>query len=179
MVDLFETLVRYLSVKPLPMDELDFSVAQDYIKAEKQGSIVFTDDHQYFEDTIDAMANRIGKQISGQGTLYIYIKGQNSSDKLKRRLIGLAVSVGRVFIFGELENWPTASDNVTFSQNYDIFADNHQRFFVYQSAALNIALVARHHLHDGKEKIEGAITNAPDAVSVIAQTIGTNLYQAK
>lgn len=175
-IDLFNTLVKYLAIKPLKFDQFDYDEAQNYIKEDKKGAITFIGDHGYFEQVLDAMVNQVAKSAIKTGTVYSYVKGQGCSDRFKRRLLELSMSVSNVIILGDPNNWPKMSGNIKFSQNYDIFADNHQRFFIFQSPSLNIALVARHEIHDGEEKIEAAITNDNGAVQLLAMTLGTRIY---
>lgn len=175
-IDLFENLVRYFAVKPLRVDVLDFEEAQKVIKKEKSAAVNFVGEHGYFEQSLDAMLNQAANIGLKTGTIYINVKGQGCTEKVKRKLMELAMSVGEVIIFGERDSWPIIGENIKFTSNTDIFCDNHQRFFICQTPAFNIALVARHELHEGVERTEAIITNDADAISLLGVTIGTKIY---
>lgn len=177
MIDLFEVIVRLMAVKPLVRDEFDFEEAQEVIKKERASSIMFTSDHFEFERIMDAMTEKISQSVDKKGVVYIYVKGQGCTDRFKKKLLELSMKVNKIVIFGDPKKWPvlTINNNISFTQSYDILADNHQRFFIYASPSFNIALVARHHLHDGEERTEAIVTNAADAVSMAAQTLGTKI----
>jgi len=175
-VDLFEIVVKYLAVKPLTFDEYDFERAQTVIRQDKQGLVTFIGEHDYFEKSLEAMVEKVAQIGTKTGTIYIDIKGTGCSDRIKRRLFDLAASADTVIIFGDPARWPEMSTNIKFSARDDIFADNHQRFFIYHSSGYNIALVSRHHTHEGIERTEAVITNDPAAVSLLGVTIGTKAY---
>lgn len=175
-IDLFETLVRFLAIKPLNLTNFDFAEAESLIKKDREGAITFVGEHGYFEQALEAMVVKAANKSTKGGTLYINIKGQGCSEKIKKRLIEFSMSFDSVIIFGEREKWPSVSSNIHFTSNDDILADNHQRFFVCHSQSFNIALVSRHELHKGVERTEAAITNAADAVNLLAVTLGTKIY---
>jgi len=175
-IDLFDRLVNYLGTKPLPLEKLDFEAAQNVIKKDKAEAVTFIGEHGYFEEALDAMVARASSLGTKTGTVYINIKGQGCTDRIKRKLMELAMSVGEVIIFGEREKWPIIGANVKFTTNDDIFADNHQRFFICHTPSFNIALVARHATRDGKERIEAIVTNDSEAVNILGVTIGTRIY---
>jgi len=175
-IDLFDKLVSYLAIKPLPVEKLDFEEAQNVIKKDKLAAVTFIGEHGYFEQALEAILIRVSALGIKTGTVYINIKGQGCTDKIKRKLMELATSVGEVVIFGEREKWPVIGANIKFTTNDDIFTDNHQRFFVCHTPSFNMALVSRHEQHDGVEKTEAIITNDPSAVNILAITIGTKIY---
>jgi hypothetical protein len=169
-------MVRFLAIKPLIFDNFDFAEAESLIKKDRVGAITFIGEHGYFENALEAMIGKAATKSGHGGTVYVNVKGQGCTEKIKRRLMELSMSFDSVIIFGEKEKWPNVGGNVKFTKNDDIFADNHQRFFIAHSPSINIALVARHETHVGVERTEAAITNAPDAVNVLAVTIGTKIY---
>jgi hypothetical protein len=175
-IDLFESLVRYFAVKPLKVDNLDFEEAQNVIKKDKAAAVNFVGEHGYFEQSLEAMLNQAANLGLKTGTIYINVKGQGCTERVKRKLMELAMSVGQVIIFGVRENWPIIGENIKFTSNDDIFVDNHQRFFICQTPSFNIALVSRHEMHEGVEKTEAIITNDADAISLLGITIGTKIY---
>lgn len=175
-IDLFETLVRYLAIKPLRLDKFDFNEAEGLIKKDREGAITFVGEHGYFEQALEAMIVKAATKVGPGGTLYVNVKGEGCTEKVKRRLMELSMSFDSVIIFGDKEKWPNVGGNVKFSANDDIFADNHQRFFICHSSAFNIALVSRHEAHEGQDITEAAISNAADAVNVLAVTISTKIY---
>ncbi|MEI6267088.1 MAG: hypothetical protein WCP14_04345 [bacterium] len=175
-VDLFEVAVRYLAIKPLKFDKYDFAEAQEVIKVEKISSVTFIGEHDYFEKSLDAMLTKVAITNEQNGTIYINIKGLGCSDRVKRKLFELSQVANTIIIFGEPEKWPRLSPNIKFSKNDDIFTDNHQRFFIYHSSGMNIALVSRHDMHEGREQTEALITNDPEAVALLGVTVGTKAY---
>lgn len=175
-IDLFDTLVRFLAVKPLPLEKLDFESAQRLIKKDKAGAVTFIGEHGYFEEALEGMVNRVSALGVKTGTVYINIKGQGCTDRIKKKLMELSMSVGNVIIFGSPEKWPAMGADIRFTSNDDIFEDNHQRFFICHTPSFSIALVARHEQHDGVVKTEAIITNDSDAVNILAVTVGTKIY---
>lgn len=175
-IDLFETLVKFLAVKPLNLNEFDFKEAQSVIKKDKLESITFLGEHGYFEHILDAFTHQVAESQTKGGTVYIYIRGAGCTERLKRRLVEMLMHVNSVIIFGDQTHWPISHPRIKFTKNFDIFADNHQRFFIFHGPGYNVALVSRHHEHEGVEETEAAITNDPEAVSLLALTVGTKIY---
>jgi hypothetical protein len=175
-LDLFEATVRYLAVKPLKFKEFDFAEAQEVIKQDKQVAVTFIGDHNYFEKALEAMVEKVILSQTQNGSIYINVRGQGCTEQIKRKLFELSNTASSIIIFGDKGEWPRIASNVKFSENEDIFTDNHQRFFIYHSGGFNIALLARHEMHKGKEMTEAIITNDPGAVSMLGITIGTKAY---
>lgn len=175
-LDLFNILIRYLAIKPLKFDNFDYVEAQDLIKKERQSSITFIGEHNYFESTIEEVTKKVIDTHLNVGTVYIYVKGKGCSERIKRNLLELVMNVHAIFIFGNPDDWQISDPKIKFVDPDDIFADNHQRFFMFQSPAFNVALVARHETHEGEERIEAAMTNANDAVALLGQTVGAKIY---
>jgi len=175
-VDLFESLVRFFATKPLPIDRLDFESAQKVIKKDKASAVTFVGEHDYFERSLGAILEQVGSPGIKSGSLYINVKGQGCTEKVKRKLIELSMSVNEIIIFGNPSNWPNIGANIKFTSNDEIFADNHQRFFICHTPSYNIALVSRQEIHDDETKTEAIITNDPTAVAMLGVTIGTKIY---
>lgn len=175
-IDLFNILIRFLAIKPLKFDKFDFLEAKEIIKKERESSITFFGEHNYFEDTINEITKKVAEAKLNSGTVYLYLVGKGCTDRMKHNLLDLVMSIHALYIFGNPADWPLTDPKIKFVDPDDIFEDNHQRFFIFQSAAYNVALVARHEMHDGQEMIEAAMTNANDAVSLLSETIGTKIY---
>jgi hypothetical protein len=175
-IDLFEVAVRYLAIKPIKLQKFDFADAEGLIKQDKQSAVTFIGEHGYFEKSLEAMLDKVTASQNHNGTIYVNIQGLGCSEKIKKRLFYLSESAGTLIIFGNKENWPRVSQNIRFSEREDIFSDNHQRFFIYHSSGLNIALISRHDMHDGVEMTEAVLTNDPGAVTLLGVTIGTKAY---
>jgi hypothetical protein len=175
-IDLFNILVRFLAIKPLKFDQFDYLQARELIKKDREGSITFFGEHSNFENTVEEVTKKVTEAKLEHGTVYLYLKGKGCSERMLRNLMELSMTVHAIYIFGNKEDWPIPDPKIKFVDPADMFADNHQRFFVYQSSAYNVALVARHELHDGQEMMEAAMTNADDAVSLLSQTIGNRIY---
>lgn len=174
--DFFDILVRKMAVKPLEFQSFDLETAKKIIKSENEDLITLFGEHGFFENTLGEIAANIATGGIRNGTLYIYIKGEGCSERVKRNIVGLSMNTHRMVIFGDPEKWPLRDPNITFVSPDDLFADNHQRFFVFQSPSYSVALVSRHEMRDGEEKIEAALTTNPEAVSMLAQTIGSKAY---
>jgi len=175
-LDLFDTLVRFLAIKPLTFDSFNLEQAKSVIKKENECCVTFIGDHGYFENTLEEIVKNVAGSNIKNGTVYIYVKGSGCSERVKRNLIELDLNVSRIIIFGKSEDWEIRDSKISFVDPDDIFEDNHQRFFAFQSAGYNVALVARHSQHDGKEVIEAAMTTVDGAVSLVTQSIGTRIY---
>lgn len=166
-----------MAIKPLQFEEFDLEKARSIIKSNKAQSITFIEKHHAFEDIIEETAARVGDLGISNGTVYLYIKGDSCTEKMKRNLLEIIMSVHRVIIFGDSKNWPLYDNKMQFVSPEGLFEDNHQRFFIYQSAAYNVALVARHVVKNGEEGIEAAMTTDPDAVSLVSQVVGAVTYK--
>jgi hypothetical protein len=177
-IDLFETLVRFLAVKPLKFDTFDLEQAQGIVKKEREGAITFIGEHGYFEELLDTTAKKATNDNIQGGTLYIFVKGDGCTERMRRNLVEILMGVRSVVIFGDAEKWMIVDPKIKYVDHEDIFTDNHQRFFIYQSPAYNVALVSRHEDYNGEVAIEAALSNASDAVSLLSQTVGTHLYHA-
>lgn len=175
-IDLFETLVRFLAVKPLKFEEFDLEAARTIVKKEREGAITFYGEHGYFEEVLEATGKKIAESQLESGTLYIFIKGKGCTERLKRNMIEILMSVKKVIIFGNREDWLIDDSKISYVEPGEMFKENHQRFFVFQSASYNVALVSRHQQSEGEELIEAALSNASDAVGLLAQTVGVHLY---
>lgn len=80
-IDLFEKLVRFLAIKPFNENEFCLEEAEVVIKEENKNNITFIGQHGYFEDVLDTVEQRIANLKLNTGSLYIYIKGDNSKKK--------------------------------------------------------------------------------------------------
>lgn len=175
-LDLFNTLVRFLAIKPLRFDQFDFNQAQELIKDDRKGAITFMGDHGDFEGTLEGIAKQVGDSKIAHGTFYLFVKGNGCTARMERNLLNILMSVQNMYIFGDPAAWPIHDSKIKFVNPEGIFEDNHQRFLIFQSPAYNVALVARHHEHNSEEMVEAAMTNAQDAVSLLSQSIGTKIY---
>ena len=175
-IDLFNILVRFLAIKPLKFDKFDFLEARQLIKKDREDSITFYGEHNNFEMMIDEVAKKVTEAKLGTGTVYLYLKGKACNARMERNLLELVMNVHVIYIFGNPEDWPLRDPKIKFVDPADMFEDNHQRFFIFQSSGYNVAMVARHDMHDEREMTEAALTNANDAISLLTQTIGTRIY---
>lgn len=173
-VDLFESLVRYLAIKPVQCEKCDIEHIQNIIKKDKKDSITFIGEHGYFEDLLDTLARRVGDLGLKDGHMYLYVKSSSCKERFKNSLLELIINLKKIFIVGTPGEWPLQDPKIQFAQIEDRFADNHQRFFIYQSPTFQAALVSR---HNEKGEIEAATTNDPEAVNFISQIVGSKFYQ--
>lgn len=173
-IDLVESLIRFLAIKPLDCSKCTFEKAKEVIKADKKEAVSFIGEHGYFEELIETLARRIGDLGLKDGHMYLYVKGDSCKEKFKRNLLELVLNLKHIFIIGDAKDWPIQDPKIKFSQIEDQFTDNHQRFFVYQSPSFQAALVAR---HDENGRVEAAMTNDPEAVTFLAQILGSRVYK--
>jgi len=176
-IDLFEKVVRLLAIKPLRFDEFNLEQAKSIIKSEKADSITFIDDHHAFEDVIEQTANRVGELGIKTGTAYIFVRGGGCTERMKRNLLEIIMSVHKIIVFGDQKSWPFFDAKMEFVNLEDYLEDNHQRFFIYQSPSYNVALVARHVVRESNEVIEAAMTTDPEAVALVSQVLGSQVYK--
>jgi hypothetical protein len=124
---------------------------------------------------MDMMVSEIIEGRERSGTVYLYVKGPDSVARINKKLFELSFHVDKIIIFGDQTLWPRMSENIFFTGSDDIFTDNHQRFFIYQSSSYNAALVARQTGQEGEQRIEAAVSSAPDAVSLLAMTLSKRI----
>jgi hypothetical protein len=160
----------------LVYENFDIDQAKEMIKKDEETSIVFIEEHGIFEDSIEETAQKATGACVENGTVYLYLKGKACTDRMRRNIVNFLMCVHKIVIFGDRENWPLTDPKIQFVNPEGIFAENHQRFFIFQSAAFNVALVARHAYKDNQEVVEAAMTREPEAVSLLGQTIGTRMY---
>jgi thiamine pyrophosphokinase len=86
-IDLFEKLIRFLAIKPLPEDDFDLEKAREVIKEENKDDITFIGQHGYFEDVLDTVEQRIGNLRPAESSLFIYIKGEDSRQRIEKKFI--------------------------------------------------------------------------------------------
>lgn len=179
-IDLFEKLVRYLAIKPLNDEAFCIERAEEVIKEENKGNITFIGQHGYFEDVLDTVEQRIANLKPAESSLFIYIKGENSKQRIEKNLLNIILNVDHIYIVGKPQEWRITDPKIKFIQIEDIFTDNHQRFLIFRSPTYNVAMVSRHSecSPKGKRLIEGALTNKKEAVSLLTQIIGTKIYQS-
>jgi hypothetical protein len=178
-IDLFEKLIRFLAIKPLPEDNFDLEKAREVIKEENKDDITFIGQHGYFEDVLDTVEQRIGNLRPAESSLFIYIKGESSKSRIERNLLNIILNVDHIYIVGTPQEWRINDPKIKFIQIEDIFTDNHQRYLIFRSPTYNVALVSRHSESndEDKRKIEAALTNKKEAVALLTQIIGTKIYR--
>jgi len=176
-IDLFDKLVRFLAIKPLAAEPFDLEKARAVIKEENKDDISFVGQHGYFEDVLDTVQQRTGNIDLNQGVLYVYIKGQDSRKRVERNLLSIVLNVDKIFIVGKAEDWSFNDPKIKFLDIESEFAENHQRFLIFNSPSYNVALVARHTSAGADRRIEAALTNKKEAVSYASQVLAPFSYQ--
>ncbi len=178
-IDLFESLVRFLAIKPLKFDEFSLEQARGMIKDERKESVAFISEHSYFETVIDALAKKVkGLGFANMGTLYINLQGKGCTTRMKQNLLELTLAASKIYIFGKKEDWELTDPKIVFVDRLDIFEDNHQRFFIYISPGYSVALVARHNDSKGDDRVESMMSTAKDAISMVAQKLSIAMYRS-
>ena len=96
-------------------------------------------------------------------------------------MLKIILNVDHIYIIGEAKDWKISDPKIDFLKIENIFPDNHQRFIIFRSPSYNVAMTARKTKckKNGKDRIEGALTNKKDAVSFLAQILGTKIYSQK
>lgn len=143
------------------------------IKSANLDKVIFIDDHLYYEELVEAITNEVIEKGFNKGTVYIHLLGKNCTTRLKGNIINLLMSVDKIFIFDKEENWMIGDPKIHYTNPEKIFANNHQRFFIYQGPGYNVALVSRRN----QDQHEGAMANSDEAVSLLAQIVGLNVYK--
>lgn len=124
-VDLFESLVRYLAIKPVECEKCDIEHVKDIIKKDKKDSITFIGEHGYFEDLLDTLARRVGDLELKDGHMYLYVKGKACKERFRKSLLELIINLKRIYIVGTSAEWPIQDPKIQFSAIEGKFADNH------------------------------------------------------
>jgi hypothetical protein len=166
-----------LPLSPLVEEPFDLEKAKAVIKEEHKDDITFVGQHDYFEDILDTIEQRVGNLQLEQGTLYIYIKGENSKKRIERNLLNIVLHVDKIFIIGSPADWSFNDPRIQFLGIEEEFEPNHQRFLVFNSPSYNVALVARHVQRNGNTEIEAALSNKKEAVSYISQLLAPFSYK--
>lgn len=177
-IDLFEKLVRFLAIKPFDANPFSIDAAREVIKEENRDSITFIGEHGYFEDVLETVGKRISSLPPSESSLYIYIKGSDSKNRLEKNLLSIILNVKHIYIVGRSDEWRINDPKIKFVELENIFTDNHQRFLIFRSPTYNIALASRHSIpKEGGKRTEGALTNNKEAVAFLTQIIGIKMYQ--
>jgi hypothetical protein len=99
-IDLFESLVRFLAIKPLRFEDFSLEQARTMIKEDRKESIAFIGEHSYFEEVIDSLSKKVkGLGYSNSGSIYIKLHGKGCTTRMKQNLLELTLTANKIYIY--------------------------------------------------------------------------------